>query len=133
MRITMTVPATYSRQELRTVLTAWHAGNQSEHPELFPGPLAAKDILTTWLEDVRRRCVSHLNLHQWHWPNAVISWIPGATDGKKGLRKQLLEAFDEKRRKQDLVNSRFWEWNDFKQNFENLCGMSLPSMIQCVV
>lgn len=116
----MALPAMYSRQQLRAILNTWHSGPSSGHPPPFPGPLAAGDALAVWLEDVRRRCVNDLNLHQWHWPNAVLSWIP---EGPKGFRQPLLVEMREKRKKRELRNDRFWEWDDFKKTFEELCGM----------
>lgn len=110
----------HSHTDLLEILREWHT-SPPEHPAPFPGHLAGKKELTSWLDDVNMRAAMH-NISQPQWANAILAWIPATPEeGENGFKHRLLKLLRENVSYQ-LENMRFWEWGDFKRWFFHLCG-----------
>ena len=111
----------HSYSDLLEILRQWHRASSPERPASFPGPLAGKEILTAWLDDVSARAGMR-NISRRQWANATLAWIPATPEGKSGFKEQLLKLLREENVAQQSGNVRFWEWEFFKHRFFHLCG-----------
>lgn len=111
----------HSYSDLLEILRQWHRASSPERPASFPGPLARKEILTAWLDDVSARAGMR-NISRRQWANATLAWIPATPEGKSGFKEQLLKLLREENVAQQSGNVRFWEWEFFKHRFFHLCG-----------
>ncbi|KAF5349702.1 hypothetical protein D9756_008837 [Leucocoprinus leucothites] len=116
-------PNPYSRDHLLQILTQWHRAPSSEHPELFPGPLAGKDKLTSWVQDVGQRAQGR-NIPRQQWANALLAWIPVAPEGETGFKERLLKLIRKMKREGYFQAGRFWNWEQLKHVFFQLCGLA---------
>jgi len=110
----------HSHTDLLEILREWHRASPSERPAPFPGPLAGKNKLTSWLDDISARAVMH-NICRQQWANAILAWIPATPEGGNGFKQRLLKLL----RENDSCQSgdvKFWEWDFFKHWFFHLCG-----------
>jgi len=80
--------------DLLEILRQWHGASSPERPASFPGPLAGKEILTAWLDDVSARAGMR-NISRRQWANATLAWIPATPEGKSGFKEQLLKLLRE--------------------------------------
>ncbi|KAF5349612.1 hypothetical protein D9756_008840 [Leucocoprinus leucothites] len=113
-------PDPYSKDDLLEILTQWHRAPSSEHPEPFPGPLAGKDKLSSWVHSVRQRAQER-SIPRQQWANALLAWIPAAPEGKTGFKERLLKFMREVRAAGHWEKGRFWKWEEFKPMFFQLC------------
>ncbi|KAF5349613.1 hypothetical protein D9756_008841 [Leucocoprinus leucothites] len=115
-----------TKDELLAVLIRWYRAPESERPPLFPGMLAEKSKLDSWLGDIVAHCVAlERPIPQQQWVKVVLAWIPEAGRGKIGLREQLLSGMREKRRTGEWEMDRFWDWEKFQVLFFETCARNV--------